>query len=154
MLRGRHQPCRADLGGFLARPRAGRRTDRDSATSTPIIYQLANQNYATAGFHDVTIGNNGYNGLPGFNAGPGYDQATGWGTVDFAVFANAVNDLLNPNASPDRRRRPRLPTATADADSHAATPTGGVLSVPATLNFPATATGKPGIDEDAGRFAT
>ena len=53
----------------------------------PIIYQLANQQYATAGFHDVTIGNNGYNGLPGFSAGPGYDQTTGWGTIDF----NAVS---------------------------------------------------------------
>lgn len=93
-----------------------------------IIYPLANQNYATAGFHDVTIGNNGFNGLPGFNAGPGYDEATGWGTVDFDLFADAANSLLNLIPSPS-------PTPQ---------PTGGMLSVPARLNFPATATGKPG----------
>src|ERR1019366_9428600 len=103
-----------------------------------IIYQLANQQYATAGFHDVTNGNNGFNGLHGFNAGPGYDQATGWGTVDFEVFANAVRDLLDPNASPTP-----TPTATPTA-TPSPQPTGGVLSVPATINFPATAAGRPG----------
>ena len=91
----------------------------------PTIYRLGNQQYTTAGFHDVTIGNNGYNGLPGFTAGPGYDQATGWGTVDFDVFADAMTRLLNPSAGTP-------------------TPTGGILSVPATLTFPATATGRPG----------
>jgi subtilase family serine protease len=109
----------------------------------PIIYQLANQNYAGAGFHDVTIGNNGYNGLPGFNAGPGYDQATGWGTVDFAVFANAVKVLFNPNASPTPTPTAMpTPTATPTPTPQA---TGGVLGVPGTFSFPATATGKPGI---------
>ena len=110
-----------------------------------IVYQLANQNYATSGFHDVTTGNNGYNGLAGFNAEAGYDQATGWGSVDFEVFANAANLLLNPNASPTRTATP-TPTATA-TPAPAPTPiqAGGVLSVPATLAFPATATGKPGV---------
>jgi hypothetical protein len=106
------------------------------------IYQLANINYATAGFHDVTFGNNGYNGLGGFNAGPSYDQATGWGTVDFEVFANAVNVLLRPNATPTP-----TPTSTPTATSTPTPtpqPTGGVLSVPARINFPATATGRPG----------
>lgn len=93
-----------------------------------IIYELANQDYASAGFHDVTTGNNGFNGLPGFNAAPGYDEATGWGTIDFDLFADAANSLLNPKASPS-------PTPT---------PTGGALSVPSKLSFPATATGKPG----------
>ena len=109
-----------------------------------IIYQLANQQYATAGFHDVTIGNNGYNGLPGFNAGPGYDQATGWGTVDFAVFANAVNILLNPNATPTPTATPTATPTVTPSPTPTPTPTGGVLSAPATLTFPATATGKPG----------
>ena len=124
------------LAQVAGRPRLG--------NLNTVIYQLANQNYAAAGFHDVTNGNNGYNGLPGFNAGPGYDQATGWGTVDFAVFANAVSVLLNPKATP-------TPTATATATPTATpspiptpTPTGGVLRAPATLAFPATATGKPG----------
>lgn len=110
----------------------------------PIIYQLANQQYTTAGFHDVTNGNNGYNGLPGFNAGPGYDQATGWGTVDFEVFADAVNSVLNPNASPTPSVVPTArPTATP-VPTPTPLPTGGTLSLPATVNFPATATGRPG----------
>ncbi len=109
-----------------------------------VIYQLANQQYATAGFHDVNIGNNGYNGLPGFNAGPGYDQATGWGTVDFAVFANAVNILLNPNATPTPTATPAATPTATPSPTPIPTPTGGVLSAPATLAFPATATGKPG----------
>jgi hypothetical protein len=58
-----------------------------------IIYQLAKSKYATV-FHDVTVGNNsvpcvsgspncGANGfLTGYNAGTGYDLATGLGSVD------------------------------------------------------------------------
>ncbi len=107
-----------------------------------IIYQLANQGYASAGFHDVTNSNNGFNGVAGFNAGPGYDQATGWGSVDFGVFANAAKNLLNPNASPSATS-----TATATAvpsPTPSPQPTGGVLSMPAAINFAATATGRPG----------
>jgi subtilase family serine protease len=111
----------------------------------PIIYQLANQQYATAGFHDVTIGNNGYNGLPGFTAGPGYDQATGWGTVDFNVFANAVTNLLNPGAATPIPTATPIATPTA-TPSPTPTPqaTGGTLGVPVALNFPVSATGRPG----------
>jgi hypothetical protein len=110
----------------------------------PIIYQIANQQYATAGFHDVTVGTNGYNGLLGFSAGPGYDQTTGWGTVDFEVFADAVNSVLNPNASPTPSPTlSAIPTATP-IPTPTPLPTGGTLSVPATVEFPATATGRPG----------
>jgi subtilase family serine protease len=31
-------------------------------------------------FHDIIFGNNAFNGVAGFNAGPGWDLATGWGT--------------------------------------------------------------------------
>jgi pseudomonalisin len=54
----------------------------------PRIYALANAGAATAGFRDVTTGNNDFNGVTGFVAGPGFDLATGWGTVDIATFAN------------------------------------------------------------------
>ncbi len=66
----------------------------------PLIYSLANTQYDTAGFHDVTTGNNDYNGVTGFTAGPGYDQATGWGTIDFNVFANAAKNWLAASATP------------------------------------------------------
>jgi subtilase family serine protease len=42
----------------------------------PQLYKIAGTNPA---FHDITVGNNGN---PGFNAGPGYDNVTGWGSVD------------------------------------------------------------------------
>jgi xanthomonalisin len=35
--------------------------------------------------HDVTVGNNGYNGN-GYNAGAGYDNTTGWGSLDISKF--------------------------------------------------------------------
>jgi len=47
------------------------------------IYQLASSANAVAdGYRDVTSGNNSYNGVTGYSAGPGYDLATGWGEVD------------------------------------------------------------------------
>ena len=70
--------------------------------ANPVIYGLANSTYSTAVFHDVTAGNNaqpctaGTVGCPnggsiGFNAGAGYDQATGWGSIDAY---NMVSDWL------------------------------------------------------------
>ena len=62
----------------------------------PTIYALANSSYAGSVFHDVTSGTNASpctegsvncaaGGTIGFVAGPGYDQATGWGSVDAAA---------------------------------------------------------------------
>src|SRR5208282_4275833 len=54
------------------------------------IYQLgAEGEGATTGIRDVTSGNNCYNGVTGFSAGPGYDKASGWGTVDMGLFVPA-----------------------------------------------------------------
>ncbi len=70
----------------------------------PLIYQLANQQFgsqsAASGFHDITIGDNSFNGVNGFNAAAGYDQATGWGTVDFDVFAAAAQAQPTPTPGP------------------------------------------------------
>ncbi len=71
----------------------------------PRVYALASAGQAAAGFHDITAGNNSYNGVPGFSAGPGYDQATGWGTVDINNFVAAYTGS-SPKPSP-------TPTATA-----------------------------------------
>src|SRR5205085_3412531 len=52
--------------------------------AAPVLYQLAN-NPATYSrdYHDVTSGNNDpAGGTRGYSAGPGYDQATGWGSPD------------------------------------------------------------------------
>ncbi|MHB1845036.1 MAG: S53 family peptidase, partial [Deltaproteobacteria bacterium] len=40
-------------------------------------------------FHDVTQGNISYNGVSGFSAGPGFDLASGWGSLDVAALAAA-----------------------------------------------------------------
>jgi subtilase family serine protease len=77
--------------------------------ANPILYALANSSFGAAVFHDVTVGNNsspcnaGATGCPagvaiGYNAGVGYDRATGLGTLD--VF-NLVNDwaLVTPLVS-------------------------------------------------------
>jgi subtilase family serine protease len=70
----------------------------------PLIYQLANQQFgsqsAANGFHDVTVGINSADGVTGFDAGPGYDQATGWGTIDFDVFAAAAKAQPTPTPGP------------------------------------------------------
>jgi subtilase family serine protease len=54
------------------------------------IYQLgAMADGATTGIRDVIAGGNSFNGVTGFSAGPGYDKASGWGTVDMGVFVPA-----------------------------------------------------------------
>jgi len=52
-------------------------------------------------FHDITVGDNGFVGtttegdvvsIPGFNATPGWDLATGWGTPNFGALVTLFND--------------------------------------------------------------
>jgi len=42
------------------------------------------------GLVDVTSGNNSFGGVTGFTADPGYDLASGWGTIDAAKFVPAL----------------------------------------------------------------
>jgi subtilase family serine protease len=42
------------------------------------------------GIVDVTSGNNSFAGVTGFNATPGYDLTSGWGTIDAAKFVRAI----------------------------------------------------------------
>ena len=45
------------------------------------LYELGNSNRAANSFHDITVGNNSFvTGVPGYNATPGWDLASGWGT--------------------------------------------------------------------------
>ena len=66
----------------------------------PILYGLANGPTYSSIFHDITTGNNSVpcsQGTPncpnggsiGYNAGPGYDQASGLGSIDANVLANS-----------------------------------------------------------------
>jgi subtilase family serine protease len=45
----------------------------------PKIYQLAASSQYKSMFRDVTVGNNSYHGVKGFDATSGYDLVTGWG---------------------------------------------------------------------------
>jgi len=42
------------------------------------------------GLVDITSGNNSFGGVTGFTAVPGYDLASGWGTIDAAKFVPAL----------------------------------------------------------------
>jgi len=55
-----------------------------------VFYALANKQRAGGAtvFHDITTGNNSVPGQTGFSATPGYDQATGLGSVDASVLVN------------------------------------------------------------------
>lgn len=60
---------------------------------TPAIYDLSRSERRFA-FHDITMGNNsdtlGLFGVDGFDAGRGYDLATGWGTPDVSHFIDVM----------------------------------------------------------------
>jgi subtilase family serine protease len=48
------------------------------------IYELGNLHSPASGLHDITVGNNNDNGIIGYNATPGFDLVTGWGSPDIA----------------------------------------------------------------------
>jgi subtilase family serine protease len=60
----------------------------------PTLYDLAASGQNGAGLHDITSGNNSYDGVAGFDAGPGYDLASGWGTANAGVFVAAYASQL------------------------------------------------------------
>lgn len=76
-----------------------------------LIYSLAGANQAGNGFRDVTSGNNTFNNVPGFTAVPGYDQVTGWGTVDVDTFVNSYAAAAggSPTPTPTATPTPTVP---------------------------------------------
>ena len=80
----------------------------------PRIYALgALANSAASGIRDVTSGNNDYNGVLGFTAAAGYNQATGWGTADMATFAAAYGAGASPTPTAAATPAPGTPTLRA-----------------------------------------
>ena len=77
-----------------------------SGSLNAALYRLGREQYAGAGlavFHDVVRGSNGFNRVLGYDAGIGYDLASGLGTPDVAVLAQALGTLGNtpvPTATP------------------------------------------------------
>jgi subtilase family serine protease len=68
---------------------AGIIADINSVTGRPAgfingwLYDLGRHGQLKSVFHDVTIGNNGFDDVPGYPATAGYDLSTGWGTPNF-----------------------------------------------------------------------
>jgi subtilase family serine protease len=58
----------------------------------PALYQIGQSSSYASDFHDITVGNNSFDGITGFSATPGWDAASGWGTPDAA---NLIPDLVN-----------------------------------------------------------
>lgn len=56
----------------------------------PLLYDLGR---GSSVFHDITLGNNNFNGVKGYSAGTGFDLVTGWGTPDIANLVSAAATL-------------------------------------------------------------
>lgn len=54
----------------------------------PALYALGGRGLFPDFGHDVTVGNNSFAGVPGYNATVGWDLATGWGTPEFNLLPN------------------------------------------------------------------
>jgi kumamolisin len=57
----------------------------------PFLYQSASDFEKAGAFHAITIGNNG-----AYNAGPGWNPCTGFGSPDGAKFADAMAKCETP----------------------------------------------------------
>jgi pseudomonalisin len=70
------------------------KTGSNQGNANKVLYPMARAQYAggTAVFNDITTGNNSVPNVAGFSAGAGYDQATGWGSVNAANLVNTWNN--------------------------------------------------------------
>jgi len=98
-------PSFAGIVALLGQKAGGR-----LGTVNPLLYSVGRAQYGIANasaradlaaaapaFHDVTVGDNSVPGITGYAAGPGYDGATGLGSVDAAALAAT---LPSPAAAP------------------------------------------------------
>lgn len=53
----------------------------------PTLYLLGALGADGEFFHDITVGNNSFGGIPGYSATPGWDLTTGWGTHNLGKLA-------------------------------------------------------------------
>jgi subtilase family serine protease len=89
------------------------------------LYTLGRRQYAENGpavFHDITRGNNSFNGVAGYSAGVGYDLASGLGTPDVAVLARAMSALANTPTTVATPTAPPTPTPTGTPPTQSPTP--------------------------------
>jgi subtilase family serine protease len=67
----------------------------------PVLYALG---AAGQGFHDITVGDNAFAGVPGYSATRGWDAASGWGTPDVTELLAHLAALAH--GGPPRRGMP------------------------------------------------
>lgn len=73
----------ADLNQYLGKP---------VGFLNPALYKLGLAGQLNgAKFHDITIGNNSFLGIPGYSATSGWDPTTGWGTPDLVGLPAALS---------------------------------------------------------------
>lgn len=76
----------------LADQKAGHRLGNINAALYALGAQ-AQSGSTTTGLVDITAGDNSYSGVIGYTALPGFDLASGWGTIDAAKFVPALARL-------------------------------------------------------------
>ena len=110
----------------------------------PMIYNVANAGLPEdGGIEDVLSGNNTDNGVTGYAAGPGFDQITGWGSVDMGEFATAFASGPHPTSTASTTptaTATRTATATPSATRTATATATSVATVTATRTATATPT--------------
>jgi subtilase family serine protease len=75
---------------------------QNQGNANPTLYRLGNAQYSGGAsvFHDILSGTNTVPGVTGFNAGFGYDEVTGLGSVDaFALVNTWVGKVTTPVSS-------------------------------------------------------
>lgn len=77
----------ADLNQYAGRP---------LGFLNPALYSIGGSGHFHQIGRDITVGNNAYNGVPGYAATPGWDLATGWGTPDLDKIMSRALELLDP----------------------------------------------------------
>jgi hypothetical protein len=103
----------------------------------PTIYSVAEAGLLANGIEDVTSGNNSFNGVPGFNAGAGYDLVTGWGSVDMTSFASAYNGTPQATPSPTPTPKPTASPTPLPTSSPTPAPTASPAPTPIASPTPA-----------------
>ncbi|HLH75173.1 MAG TPA: S53 family peptidase [Candidatus Binataceae bacterium] len=99
----------------------------------PLLYGAAGSGTSITGIFDITQGSNAYNGATGYNAQPGFDLASGWGSPNvgsFVAYFSQVVTGATPTATPTA-----APTATptaAPTSSPSVVPTATATAIPTT----------------------
>ncbi|HZQ48598.1 MAG TPA: PKD domain-containing protein, partial [Verrucomicrobiae bacterium] len=78
------------------------KTGQRQGNCDPNFYRLARNQYLNLGpviFHDITVGNNNVRNTAGYNAAPGYDMASGLGSVDVTALVNNWGASTNVSAT-------------------------------------------------------